>query len=70
MWATIEPLKGVIMTKQRKIPEKIDVWAFFGSYFNKKVEEREIEANKLRYIMGRVDYFDEDLSKIKFIRRS
>ena len=58
------------MAKQRKKPEKIDVWAFFGSYFNKKVEEREIEAHKLRYIMGRVNFFEDDLRKIKFVRRS
>lgn len=55
--------------KERKKPESVDVFAFFGEYFKKKYEDRK-DYKKLVYIMNRVDYFEEDLSKIKFVRRS
>ena len=58
------------MTKQRKKPEQIDIWVLFGDYFNKTPKEREEDHNKMKNIFDRVDFFNNDLSKIKFVRRS
>ena len=56
--------------KERKKPERIDIWVFFGNYFKKTPIERKKEHDKMKYVINRVDFFNNDLSKIKFVRRS